>query len=212
MKNLLISVILFLAVRAGAQQNFQATANSAILSNHAADTRVSTTTDSGFISPATLTFVHVQGKDFNINPDLGVNGLGNVQFGTGSFLSGSLSGTALFDVDQSFVIVGTNGYCGQFNAMGVCKPGGFVPNSTSTFVGVFEGTVTWQTCVGGLPVSQCAGVPDNAHVIKGTVKGLVLGAGPNVFLSFTAVTAPDTNPFVGNGHLNVVSIQIVPFV
>jgi hypothetical protein len=209
MKRILaLTSLLFLTALTHAQAGFQATANSGSLSNHqdcsttpctVVDTRISTSSASGFTSPAQVTFVHFSGKDFNASPDNGVIEFGQFQLGTGSFLSGSLASTALFDVDQSYVTIGTNGSCGQFNAAGTCKPGGFLPNTATMFVGVFVGRISWSTNA------------DNSHVLMGTVRGFVNGGTTQVFLNLTATTAADSNPFASNGWLNIATVTIAPF-
>ncbi len=209
MKKLLIS-LLFLPMVVHAQAGFIARANgdtAGQLSNHTicggtgcvVDNRISTSTSTGFTSPASVDFLHFSGKDFTTSPDNGVVILGSFQFGTGSFLSGDLANTALFDVDQSYVSVGTNGQCGAFTNTGHCKVGFTLPNTATMFVGVFEGRVTWETNL------------DNSHVIKGTVKGFVNGGTTAVFLGFTCQTAPDPAPFMSNGHLPIVSIDLEAF-
>lgn len=195
-----ILAVLFLTSITWGQAGFRASATDGFLANHTIcqgpgcvlDNRVSMTTTTGFTSPSTVNFVHVNGKDYNAIP------LGGVMFSTGSFLSGSLSSTAVFDVDQSSVVVYTNGQCGQFKLDGTCKVGGEVPNSGITFVGVFEGRITWETNA------------DLSHLIKGTLKGSVLGSAP-VFLSFTCLTAPDSAPFMSNGHLLIQTVTVAPF-
>lgn len=198
-----------------AQQQFAATADgnmvAATISSHTdcshtisgqcplVDTRVSTSSASGATSPAALIFLHYGGKDFNASPDNSVIQFGQIQFGTGSFLSGSLSSVALFDVDQSYITIGTNGSCGEFKANGTCKAGGFLPNTATLFVGVFVGRISWSTNA------------DNTHVLMGTVRGTVNGNPTVVFLNLTANTAADANPFVGNGYLPITTVTIAPF-
>lgn len=201
----------FLHAQAGFQARADATTGGAI-SNHVTcsgntcmpvDSRISTSTNAvggnGLTSPAAVIFEHVNGRDFNISPDNGVLLFGGFQFGTGSLLSGSLSSVALFDVDQSYVTVGSNGSCGQFNLAGTCKAGGFTPNTNTLFVGVFVGRISWSTN------------PDNSHVVEGTVRGFVNGGNTVVFLNFVATTVPDASPFTNNGHLPIVSISLSPF-
>lgn len=196
-----------LTIGATAQTNFAATANNGSLSNHldcstnpctVVDTRISTSTSSGFTSPSAVVFEHVNGRDYSVGP-FSAPLFGRFQFGTGSFLSGSLSGTALFAADQSYVIISSNGYCGQFTMAGICKVGGFTPSTDTLFVGIFEGLIAWQTNL------------DNSHVLSGTVKGFVNGGTTAVFLNLTATTAPDANPFASNGSLNIITVTIAPF-
>lgn len=201
-KAIVLLVALFAAVTSYGQ-TFKASATTGSLATHfnystspatQVDTRISTSTPSGFTSPAALTDLHFQGKDY-----AGVD-IGGLQFGTGSFLSGSLTGTALFKADQSYVVLGSNGSCGIFKADGfTCKNNGFTPNTATMFVGVFEGIISWQT------------LADNTHVIRGVVKGLIDGKGAAVYLSFTATTVADPDPFTGNGHLNLATITLQAF-
>lgn len=205
-----ILAVLFLTSITWGQAGFTAHADGSTggsLSNHTicaisgctpVDSRISTSMASGFTSPAVVTFFHVNGKDYATNSDFGSVNLGQLQFGTGSLLSGDLSSIALFDSDQSYVSIGGNGSCGQFKLDGTCKVGGQVPNSATVFVGVFEGRITWETNA------------DLSHLIKGTMKGSVLGSAP-VFLSFTCLTAPDSAPFLSNGHLQIQTVTVAPF-
>jgi hypothetical protein len=209
MNKLLIS-LLFLPMMAYAQAGFIARADNPAagqLSNHTicggtgclVDNRISTSTTTGFTSPEAISFIHFGGKDFNASPANGVYQIGDFEFGTGSFLSGDLVGTALFNVDQSYVKVSSGGQCGAFTNTGHCKVGFTLPSTNTLFVGVFEGRVTWETNL------------DNSHLIKGTVKGFVNGGTTAVFLGFTCLTAPDPSPFMSNGHLPIVSIDLEAF-
>ncbi len=203
-KVLVLIFALFSTITSYGQQ-FKASANGSTggsLSNHydysttpatLVDSRVSTSTPTGFTSPAVVTTLHFNGKDF------AGSYLGGLQFGTGSQLSGSLAGTALFKADQSYVTLSTNGDCGIFKTDGSCKNNGFVPNTSTMFVGIFEGIISWQT------------LADNSHVIRGTVKGVINAKGPAVFMSFTATTVPDGSPFTGNGHLRLATITLQAF-
>src|SRR6266436_5447010 len=82
MKKLLIS-LLFLPMVVHAQAGFIARANgdtAGQLSNHTicggtgcvVDNRISTSTSTGFTSPASVDFLHFSGKDFTTSPDNGV--------------------------------------------------------------------------------------------------------------------------------------------
>ncbi len=201
MKTLLTSLLL-LSSLACAQSAFQARAVQGALFNQTfcggsgcvTSTRVSTSSSSGFTSPAQVQFEHVNGKDFNISPDNGVVTFGGVQLSTGSFLSGDLASTALFDVDQSYVTISSNGLCGRFKADGTCKAGGFTPHTLTLFVGVFVGRISWSTN------------PDNSHVLMGTVKGFVNGGTTAVLLNLVATTTPNPNPFLYSENLTTVSI------
>lgn len=202
-KAIILLVALFAAATSYGQQFKASAASSGSLSNHydytttpytQIDSRISTSMPSGFTSPATLTTLHFEGKDY-----AGFN-IGQVQFGTGSFLSGSLSDTALFTADQSYVLVSANGSCGIFKADGVtCKNNGYTPNTATMFVGVFLGNISWQT------------LADNSHILKGVVKGIIDGKGDAKYMSFTATTVVDSNPFAGNGHLDLNTITIQAF-
>jgi len=114
------------------------------------------------------------------------------------FLNGNFNTVALFDsADLSYVTVGTNGSCGQFKHDGVtCKPNGFVPNSATTFVGIFVGTVSWNS------------LPDGSHTLSGTVKGIVNNSGNSVFLSFVATTVPETHGEFQNGHERISTVSL----
>lgn len=204
---------LFTATVGNAQQNFRAVGTGASISTHfnygttpytQLDTKISTSTNpvggNGLTSPAMVVAIHVNGKDYAINPDAGVVGFGgSFQFGTGSLLSGNVADTAVFGNDGSYVTIGSNGACGIFKADLTCKNNGFTPNTATLFVGVFVGHISWATQL------------DGTHVIKGTVYGIPMGNGQAVYLSFTAVTAADPAPFVGNGHLNVTTVTVENF-
>ena len=201
----LSALLLLLSSFATGQAAFRANGAGGMLSNHynysttpftQIDSRISTSTASGFTSPATVIFEHVGGLDYAITPDRGVVDLGRIRLGTGSFLSGSLSGAALFGVDQSFVIVDSNGSCGAFNPDGTCNR--FTPNTASLFVGVFTGQISWSTNA------------DHTHVRNGTVQGTVNGGSTVITRNLTATTAADANPFVANGHLNITTVTLTP--
>jgi hypothetical protein len=159
---------------------------------------ISTSTSTGFTSPAVLTHVHLGGKDYVTNPSAGVNNIGSVQFGTGLFLNGDLNSVALFDsANLSYVTVATNGSCGQFKPDDTCKANGMTPNTATAFVGVFVGTISWNT------------LPDGSHVLAGTVLGIVNNKGNPVYMSFVATTLPGS--FSGNGHLRINTVNISSF-
>ena len=209
MKTFLATLLFLLSSFAHAQAGFATNATGGNLWVHQdcstipctqLDSRISTSsTPGGFSTPATVVFEHVLGKDFDINPNFGVLSLGSFRLGTGSFLSGSLTGTALFDVDQSFVTISSNGNCGEFKVDGSCQTGGFTPNTDTLFVGVFVGKISWFTN------------PDNSHVLQGTVMGFVNGGTTVVFRNLIATSVPDPNPFVNSGRLVMATVTIAPF-
>jgi len=169
-------------------------------SNEVINSAISTSTSCGFTSPAVLTNLHLGGKDYAINPDAGVVNLGGVQFSTGLFLNGDLNGVALFDsANLSYVSIYANGSCGQFKNDGVtCKPNGFVPNGY-IFVGVFVGTISWNTLI------------DGSHTLSGTVMGVINNKGNPVFLSFVATTVPESHPAFQNGHERIGTVSLEAF-
>lgn len=202
MKNKVITLLFALfASIVSYGQNFSVSSSGGSLANHTicggtgciVDARISTTTTTGFDSPSIITNTHFQGRDFaDYN-------LGDVDFSTGSFQAGDLAGTALYKADGSYVRMSANGRCGIYRPDGLCRSYGFVPNTNTFFIGVFEGLVTWQT------------LADKSHIIKGTVKGIINGKGGAVYLSFTATTEPDAAPFTRNGHLDIATINLRAF-
>ena len=203
MKNIVLAVTIMLSTLGVGQSKFSATSNGdtggtifqhydGCSSGQVQNSAVSTSSACGFTSPVALTSLHLGGKDY-----AGFN-IGNVQFGTGLFLNGNFNTVALFDsADLSYVTVGTNGSCGQFKHDGVtCKPNGFVPNSATTFVGIFVGTVSWNS------------LPDGSHTLSGTVKGIVNNSGNSVFLSFVATTVPETHGEFQNGHERISTVSL----
>lgn len=208
MKTLVFAVTLMLSTLGLTQSKFQATATGdnggTIFQHHDTSSNgqvnnsaISTSSATGFTSPATVLSTHIGGKDYAINPDAGVINIGQIQFGTGLFNNGDLSNVALFDsADLSYVTVTTNGSCGQFKTDLSCKPNGFTPNGP-VFTGVFVGTISWNT------------LPDSSHMLSGTVMGVVNGKNNPVFLSFVATTVPENHSAFQNGQerINTVTIQ-----
>lgn len=202
MKSIILALTVLLSTLGVAQSGFSATAGTGFISTHydtcssgaVINSAISTSTSCGFTSPAVLTKVHLGGKDY-----AGFN-IGNVQFGTGLFLNGDFNSVALLDsANISYVTVGTNGACGQFKADGTCKPSGFVPNSSTTFVGVFVGTVSWNSLLNG------------THTLSGVVRGIVSAKGSPVFLTFLATTVTESHTAFQNGHERIDTVTLTPF-
>lgn len=203
MKTLL--AVLVLSIASFGQANFQASTNQAIggtVFTHTTcggsgcmlDSRISTSSTTGFTSPAAVNFFHFQGKDFNTSPDNGVILLGRFQFGTGSLISGDLNTTAVFGSDQSYVVIDSNGSCGAFTMSGNCKVGFTAPNTATMFVGIFLGNVTLITNL------------DGSKTLQGVVRGTVNGGSQTVDLNFTAQTGQ-----LLNGQLAITSASVSPF-
>ena len=193
-----ILAILALTAASFGQANFAASADNrtgSTVAQHLADTRISTSTDSGFTSAAAVIFEHIGGKDFNVSPDNGVMLFGSFQFGTGSLLSGDVSTTAVFGSDSSYVTISSNGACGAWTNSGNCKVGFTTPLTDTLFVGIFLGNITWVTNL------------DGTHTVQGVVRGHVNGATSTVDLNFTAQIAPHFQ----NGYAGLLNVSVAPF-
>lgn len=207
MKSLILAVVVLLSTLSFSQSSFVADASDGTIFTHydtgsgqVINSAISTSSATGFTSPATLTHIHLGGKDYSINPNAGVVDLGNVQFGTGLFLNGSFDNVALLSsANLSYVIVGTNGSCGQFKPDDTCKVNGFTPNTATAFVGVFVGTIAWNTLV------------DGSHTLSGTVLGVINNKGNPVFMSFVATTVPESHAAFQNGHERIATVNISSF-